>query len=554
MTRSTVITSSDHWRCKLLFVSAAVLAVVVTGCAGTGPLRPGLRPEVVRPPRGAVIFLCDGLQPDIMDNGCRGGWLPNIQHYFIERGTRVEHAITIVPSITYAAISTLTTGTRPHQHRILGNRWYDPRQRLFRNYAVIEHYRDVNVDIPTDVPTIHEYLESDYTVSIQAAHMRGVTRNIANWAQSGVRWFFGAYTGVDALTSETVAKVAREANSGAPWPTLLMCYYPGLDSVGHLYGPSSPEYRTGLEHFDRVLGRACDWLEAEGLLETTYIVLVSDHGMVDVEPEGYIDLMHLVRDEWGRNATDRMLQDGSRAGRQRYFDKFDTVVAYQDGRKALLYFAGPDGWDERPPPELVSEILTAPPGEQRLWNQAGIDLVAYLAGPNEVVVRSPRGTARILERAGETGPEYQYIPSDGDPLDYLSETDQAEFINGGYHSSRAWLEATCEHGFPNIVPHLGPLLREPRSGQVLVFTTPGYSFVSELGGHGGIDRAEMRVPFILAGPGIEAGATIRCACVSDLVPTLLDLLGHPPPSDCILDGVALFDTILAGDEKLMVQP
>ena len=65
--------------------------------------------------------------------------------------------------------------------------------------------------------------------------------------------------------------------------------------------------------------------------------------MVDVGPEGHIDLLHLVRDEWGRNATDEMLQDGSFEHRRRYFDHFDTVVAHQDGRLARLHFAGPTG-------------------------------------------------------------------------------------------------------------------------------------------------------------------------------------------------------------------
>ena len=59
-----------------------------------------------------------------------------------------------------------------------------------------------------------------------------------------------------------------------------------------------------------------------------------------------------------------------------------------------------------------------------------------------------------------------------------------------------------------------------------------------LGEHGEVThavliyQATLRVPFILAGPGVPAGATVaaRVATV-DLVPTLLGLLGLPPRPD-----------------------
>ena len=54
-------------------------------------------------------------------------------------------------------------------------------------------------------------------------------------------------------------------------------------------------------------------------------------------------------------------------------------MAYQNGRGAFLYFRGPSGWNDRPDPEAVAQILTAPPEDARLWNIAGVDLVGKIA-------------------------------------------------------------------------------------------------------------------------------------------------------------------------------
>jgi hypothetical protein len=527
-----------------------VAVLAVSGCGPGGPLTPRLHADVRRPDPGVVLLICDGLSPSIVDRGCREGWLPNIERRLVAGGTRVEHAVSCIPPITYGAIAAMLTGAGPGRHRVVGNRWFDPDGAFFRNYATIEDYRDVNADC--QAPTIYQRLRPAASINIQTAHRRGATKNIANWAVSGTMWFFGDYTAVDKLTASSVARVAGWANTHRQWPSLLTCYFPGVDSVGHEFGFSSPEYLRAVRHLDHQIGRVCDWLENQGLLETTYIVLVSDHGMIDVSPDGVIDLMGLVRNVWGRNATDRMLQDGPEDWRRRYYDRFDTVVAHQNGRGAFLYLRGPGGWDREPEPAAVEAILTAPSPEAQLWNVAGVELVAYLAAEDEAVLRSRRGQARVSVRAGPQGPEYAYWPEPDDVLGYLTDADLAAFVAAGYHRSREWLEATADQTFPDVVPNLIPLLRVRRAGQVVVFTQPGYSFVPEKGGHGGIHRDEMRMVFMLAGPGIKAGGTIDTARAVDLTPTLLDLLGVKHDEDQWLEGVSLLKAGLLSAEPASI--
>jgi hypothetical protein len=511
--------------------------LVAGGCGPGGPITARLHPDVQRPQPGVVLFIADGVGQAEIERGCRAGRLPNIQRRFVAGGAHVVRATTCIPAITYGAIATLLTGTEPGTHTVVGNRWFDPDQAFFRDYTTIEDYRDINYDC--DAPTIYELMRPAPSASIQAAHERGVTEDVANWAVSGVMWFFHDYTAVDKLTATSLWRVVAWANWHKQWPSLLTCYFPGADSVGHRCGPSSPQYQRAVEHLDYQIGRVCDWLEGQGLLSTTYLVLVADHGMIDVASGGVIDLVRLVRDQWGRHATDCTLQEGPEEWRRAYFDRFDTVVAHHNGRGAFLYFQGPDRWRDRPTPEVVEAILDAPPPAARLWNIRGVDLVTYLRAADVAVLRSPRGMAYIRARATDAGPEYLYQPDPDDVLGYRDDPELAAFVDAGYHASRDWLNATANQEFPDVVPHLIPLLHVHRAGQVVVFTQPGYSFVRESGGHGGIRQAEMLIPFMLAGPGIEPGRVLETARSVDLVPTLLDLLDIDPAEDRWLEGVSL---------------
>ncbi len=499
------------------------LLVTLAGCGPGGPIRARLDARVQRPKAGVVLFICDGVGERHLERWCAEGTLPNIQKRFVDGGTHVAHSCTCLPPITYGAVATLLTGVGPAQHTIVGNRWFDPDRAFFRNYTTVEDYRDINMDCPT--PTIYTLVRPEPSVSVQCAHTRGVTYNIANWAASGVMWACGAFTAVDKLTATSIDEVALWANLHGRWPTVLTLYFPGADTVGHRNGTDSAAYRQAVEHLDYQVGRVCDWLETEGLLDTTYLVLVSDHGLVDVKPEGVFDLVRRIRDDWGRNATARTLQEGPEAWRRAYFDGYDTIVANQNGRGAFLYFAGRGGWDTVPTHAEVERILEAPPADLQLWNIPGVHAVAYLATKDEAIVRSARGRARVQRRVTPEGTEFAYRPESADVLGYTQDAALAAFVAAGYHDSRAWLAATAAQEVPDFVPHIVPLLHVHRAGQVLVFSKPGYSFTPERAGHGGIHRDELHAVCLFAGPGIPRGRTLPAARAVDVAPTLLDLLG-----------------------------
>ena len=60
---------------------------------------------------------------------------------------------------------------------------------------------------------------------------------------------------------------------------VAFAYNCAVDEYGHLFGPESNILKNSVARIDAYLGTFLANLEAEGLLETTDVVIVSDHGM-----------------------------------------------------------------------------------------------------------------------------------------------------------------------------------------------------------------------------------------------------------------------------------
>jgi arylsulfatase A-like enzyme len=515
--------------------AALAMLALASGCAPHGgPIIVSLRPEVERPARAVVILFCDGLRPDVVAEGCADGSLPNIRKYLLERGARVAHFMTCVPSTTYPALATMLTGVNPDRHGIVGNYWFDRRERRFRNYGALDYYDAINGDV--QVPTVYEQLGPRRCASVQSPLTRGVTRNFANWAPSGIMWLFGDFTAVDKLTATSLGDVAAWANACGRWPELLMLYFPGLDTVCHRNRWDSPRARWAVWHFDVQVGRVGAWLEREGLLDRTALVLISDHGHTRVKQP--VDLLAAVQQTAGRRVTDVMRQDGDDAGRRRFYDQYDTLV-HVTGRQAWIYLAGAGGWGPTPEPNEVAQMLEQAPPGQCLWELPGVGVVAYLGAGGAAVLRNGRGTSRIEERAGRAGAEFRYLPETGDVLGLGGDPGLAAFVAEGFHPDRAWLRAPVGEAVPDIVPQLGPLLRTPHAGQVFVAAAPGCGFTPQVSQHSGLSPEELQATLIIAGPGFPAGGVIECARMEDLTPTVLQVLGQPAPPASMMTGQSL---------------
>jgi arylsulfatase A-like enzyme len=110
---------------------------------------------------------------------------------------------------------------------------------------------------------------------------------------------FDARTTADAKVAQILAWLDRPP--GPTRPRLVTAWLRGADHEGHRHGPGSDEVARDLAAQDASLGRLLAGLEQRGLLASTTLLVVSDHGMAPVERA--VDLAGELRDAGVRAST-----------------------------------------------------------------------------------------------------------------------------------------------------------------------------------------------------------------------------------------------------------
>ncbi len=539
-------------RTTIIFFAGLCPAVAfLVGCAADRPLHVRLRRDVVRPDRAVVLFFVDGFGRRQFGDALKRGDLPNIRREILDRGVRVKAAVTSIPSITYANAVTFITGRFPGRHGIVSNKWFDPTTRRYQNYCSIRTYRDVDADYRPS-PTLYEILSDRVTVNLQAAQRRGVTHTIDNWATGGVNWFFHNYTGVDCLVAQDFELIARRAPAWGRWPDFVMAYFPGVDEIGHRFGPDSEAYRRAVANVDRQIGHICDVLREVGVFDRTVLCLVSDHGMAAVGPGRHFDLAAFLRERIGRRIwIGDVCRDA--AARRRLARDHDYALAVSGSRWAALYAVSSDGHarsndvadmldalaaaDAVVPPSDGEAVVRLPGWLRGALRHPAVEMAAVSARPG-IVHLFRRDRRAVIVRSVDRPFRYAVRQQVGREVIPPNELPSA----GGLTALRAIVKAR----YPDLVPQITAMFDTPRAGHVVFFAADGWDFATgnSRGGHGSVLRADMLVPMLFAGPGVPAGATLPVARNADVMPTLLGFLRATPNADhgdpLELDGIDLF--------------
>ncbi|MCX6357707.1 MAG: alkaline phosphatase family protein [Candidatus Aureabacteria bacterium] len=511
--------------------------------------------------RHVVIFLIDGCRADLLYRMADGGELPAIRRYWIDRGVRVEPAVAPIPPVTNAAVSAMTCGTYPGRLNIIGNRWFDRDQLMRHSVFALKDYYTTNRALKG--ATVFEMLNDEPTVAIATRTSRGATYEIPIYYNLvGMKdYLMGRWLGVDRVFIRQMADVGEIANREGIFPAVTFVHLPGLDSVEHHEGPFSARARGALKNIDRALGEFAQALERNGALESVCLVIVADHGQVPLEEKNYILWEEYFREGLRLPALDEYRKadfNSSQRRREGYYNRYAVIVA-NNGRNSSLYvrhnpqaaWVAPGRmapWPARPSWDEIRHYQT--PGGPvdlvgRLRNLAGVRLVIGMPQPGEIAVFSARGEGVIRTRREGDATGYLYEARAGeDPLEYRDVPAVAKLMDGTYHGSREWLDATAGLPMPDIVAQLPSLFESPCAGDLFVVAADRWDFEKvNISSHGGFLRGEMTVPLIMAGPGIRHGR-IGPARMVDLVPTILDYLGH---GDRIakyhLDGVSFLPAI-----------
>ncbi len=533
-----------------IIIGQVVLVGLLAGCAAIGDER--VRPfgfEYVEPAKVAepcvVLFFVDGVNSEIFNEMLAAGELPNIDKYFVSRGLYLRRCMANIPSVTMVNETSLVTGLFAGRHGVTGINWFDRNKCIWRDYETIAQKNTLDGDYRA--ATVFERLKENTSLSIFFQAHRGATKFVENWTSAGPPFFFGWYQFVDRITLCRFEIVAQLARQRGEFPRLVIAYLLAADMQAYHQGLESLAYRRALIHADAQIGRVIKDFENQGLLEKLVLVFMSDHGMMPVKKHLWMEKF-LSKELGLKLSNKRLWEDTELRERIKYYRKFPAVLTGSGDRYVGLYLRKPTGvkgpmpyenWLSKP---TMYDLRNYPTSRGKvdliscLVQQEAIDAVAFSVGPDRVRVVRKDGEVEICRGKSDRRACSYHLIAGENPLGYAGKV-PAEMLGGADYSSRAWLEATAQTTFPDLLPQILAYFEAPRAADLVVFAAPGWDLGHQWkAGHGGIRPGEMAFPLIMAGPGIPHGELSTGRAV-DVLPTILELLGQE--ADKNLDGQSL---------------
>lgn len=255
-----------------------------------------------------VVIDIDGLRRDVFRAALEAGDLPSVERIVGGREGRTAchiDALSTAPSITFAAQASIITGQHPGVHGVPGNECFDRLGRISggnpRHFGfdvgdtlAIDDAVRVFTDglasefLSPETPTLYELAAARglHSVVVHLMYARGADIWLPPEVVELARFTKGCgVLGLEAgaYDGRMLDRLIGHLQAGSR-PDVVTAYFMGLDHHSHTHGPGSqPAYLR--EVVDPGIGRLLDALAASGMLDDTLLVLVSDHGQIEVTPD-----------------------------------------------------------------------------------------------------------------------------------------------------------------------------------------------------------------------------------------------------------------------------
>ena len=201
-------------------------------------------------------------------------------------GVKADALIPIFPSLTFPNHYSIATGAYSGTHNITGNSFYD--KQYHEKYSLYdkETVRDAKFYKSEPIWVTAERQEvksaSYFWVGTEAP-VKGYSPSIFKYYDGSVSF----HARVDSIISWL--KLPEEIR-----PQLTMLYFSEPDYTGHSVGVHEPEIVESIKEMDELLGYLLNELETLKIYSDLNIIIVSDHGMVNVSEDRLVILDNFV--------------------------------------------------------------------------------------------------------------------------------------------------------------------------------------------------------------------------------------------------------------------
>ena len=492
-----------------------------------------------------LLVVIDAASPRVVCPAIQTGRLPNLKR-LAEAGSMHERSVTIFPSITPAATSSIVTGTYPAEHGIAGASWYDQERQ------VIAYYGD---DFWTISKEGYGRFLEDFLLRLNGDRLKARTLfelvEASGRKASCVNYLVyrgnfvhkvhvpalmallpGVHSREDILGPSTLClgdfitphdgrrkvkdlggpmhRFGMDDESGASMLCQLaaddalgdfaIAYFADNDYRSHEVGPHAA--LPVVERVDAALGSMFDAAGGfERFTRDTCVIVTSDHGHCEILADQERSVIRL----------ERVLGDLQHADIARGWHTGDEIMICPNMRAAQIYVRAPTT-------EILNRLVRATLAEPRIdlamWHGRITDADAEV-----YIVENRRGRLEFRRGAGHGRTARD---SFGNVWSWRGEPRalSLELVDGVLESTE----------YPNALERIAGVLDAPNSGDVWVTAEPGCEFEvtggkAHAGGasHGALHALDSLSPVIIAGAGApELPRHMRSV---DIAPLCMQLLG-----------------------------
>ncbi|MAU12687.1 MAG: hypothetical protein CL607_22890 [Anaerolineaceae bacterium] len=495
-----------------------------------------------------LLFIVDALAARVVEQAMDRGKLPHLDA-LRQRGVFRNECISILPSITPAALSSLATGRYPQDHRIMGAHWYKTQNDeveyfggdfwVLMNKGVGEFFQEFLGKLNHDLlkaDTIFDILEEqgiataclnffiyhgpkphEVNVPLMLGLMPGVHYDKEVYGSSIL--YLGDFvktpladghildgsrnvTNRYGFNDETTFDMLYDLKEHDAFPPFTLAYCPDNDFESHEKGPHVALHT--LEAFDERLGNLFELFGGvDAMLDEFAIVIAGDHAQISMTPGEDKDIK-----------LDAVLDGIQIVNAGETWDDDDSIIITPNLRKAQIHLKQPTLARRD---QVVGKLLADARVDQVMWRVHDFDESKY----GFYIKTADRGQIHFWadDEGTACDAQGQYWRWDGDlsAVDAQVEGDRLIFRD-----------------YPNIFERVACALNVIDSGHIWVLAHPGYEItlprtdVHEGGSHGSLHRSDSETVLFVAGAPDDLAIPEQPRSV-DVAPICLDILGVTSP-------------------------
>ncbi|MFX0148506.1 MAG: alkaline phosphatase family protein [Candidatus Hodarchaeota archaeon] len=489
-----------------------------------------------------ILIILDDIRSSLLFDLMEKRKLPNLSQ-LAKSGINSRNCITSYPSITFPCYSNIVIGAYSGYFPKEGSavplyHWLnrkdppstDSKWPFYRNYGGGIDLLRINKDIGKNVKTIYEQAGKGNFLSATSFLHRG-----SYFALSQNYYDVQPIFQNIEIAYRNPSTFFQERNV----PIITVGYIPHTDDIMHMKGFDHLEYINLIIECDKYLGSLIKTLKDTGYYNSTAIAIITDHG--NYRAENVIDLAPFFH-------QNRLIPYNPKDGS----GDFDLNA----GSMCFFNFQG-DNWHYHPYVKQLENYKISGKGGTKinlfetLWKIPGAKLMYYRDDNN----KADKGMIHLLMKSDKTKSlskatiEYEgfgkeqktkYRYNNKDVFNYDDNIEQ----NKAYTIDQ-WLKLTNHLDFPLVVDQIPRYFKNPRSCDIIISTLGSHVFHYEHGetksqslfSHDIGLRNSMVVPFIIGGSSNIPSLNLPYCKTTDMVPTLLDLLGIKPDKSVVGESV-----------------